>query len=126
MSQSVPANFTLADELQAAEARYTDANPNGLAQWQPPEWFGMRVLAQSASCHPRKRVWCATLIVLRLQFFPNLSFMYRFTTSREPNPTASAPAKHAAPKRIRKPLATMVSPILSWFSAIAKVKMINA
>ncbi len=34
MSQSVPANFTLADELQAAEARYTDANPNGLAQWQ--------------------------------------------------------------------------------------------
>jgi glutamate-1-semialdehyde 2,1-aminomutase len=39
MSQSAPqtdtrANFTLADELQAAEARYTDANPNGLAQWQ--------------------------------------------------------------------------------------------
>jgi glutamate-1-semialdehyde 2,1-aminomutase len=39
MSQSVPqadtrANFTLADELQAAEARYTEANPNGLAQWQ--------------------------------------------------------------------------------------------
>ena len=39
MSQSAPqtdtrANFTLADELQAAEARYTEANPNGLAQWQ--------------------------------------------------------------------------------------------
>ena len=59
-------------------------------------------------------------------FFLNLSFMYQFTTSREPNPTASAPAKHAAPKRIRKPLATMSSPILSWFNAIAKVKMINA
>ncbi len=39
MSQSAPqtntrADFTLADELQAAEARYTEANPNGLAQWQ--------------------------------------------------------------------------------------------
>jgi glutamate-1-semialdehyde 2,1-aminomutase len=37
MSQSAPddsirANFTLADELQAAEARYAEANPNSLAQ----------------------------------------------------------------------------------------------
>ena len=28
------ANYTLADELRAAEARYTTAYPNGLAQWQ--------------------------------------------------------------------------------------------
>lgn len=38
MSQSAPddsirANFTLADELQAAEARYAEANPNSLSQW---------------------------------------------------------------------------------------------
>jgi len=39
MSKSAPdkstrANFRLADELRAAEARFVDANPNGLAQWQ--------------------------------------------------------------------------------------------
>ena len=37
MNRSVPANqanYTLADERQAAEARFTAANPNGLAQWQ--------------------------------------------------------------------------------------------
>lgn len=28
------ANYSLADELRAAEARFTAANPNGLAQWQ--------------------------------------------------------------------------------------------
>jgi glutamate-1-semialdehyde 2,1-aminomutase len=31
---NTPANYTLPDELQAAEARYAEANPNGLAQWQ--------------------------------------------------------------------------------------------
>jgi glutamate-1-semialdehyde 2,1-aminomutase len=39
MSRSVPfesnqANFTLADELEAAEARFSEANPHSLAQWQ--------------------------------------------------------------------------------------------
>lgn len=39
MSQTAPVesnrvNFTLADELEAAEARYAEANPNSLAQWQ--------------------------------------------------------------------------------------------
>jgi len=39
MSQSAPdrsirANFTLADALAASEARYTEANPTSLAQWQ--------------------------------------------------------------------------------------------
>ena len=39
MSQSAPteprrANFTLADELKTAEARFVEANPQGLEQWQ--------------------------------------------------------------------------------------------
>ena len=39
MSQSAPAkptqaNFTLADELQAAESRFVESNPESLAQWQ--------------------------------------------------------------------------------------------
>ncbi|MDX1576805.1 MAG: aminotransferase class III-fold pyridoxal phosphate-dependent enzyme, partial [Kiloniellales bacterium] len=34
MNVKAQANYTLADELQAAEARYTEANPNGLAQWR--------------------------------------------------------------------------------------------